>query len=178
MILRSPQPFSDYQRGVWHKEDLRFPCGGVPVVQRKQIKLGTMRLQVQSLALLRRLRIRHCRELWCRSQTWLLDMALQWLCCSQEATAPIWPLAWETPYASDVALKSKTTTTTTTKKDSLVDPPAIWGSQGVAENSIALLHHCKDPGYQGTSQPLERQETSPFWSGCKGHRALSWCRIW
>ena len=28
-----------------------------------------MRLQVQSLALLRGLRIQHCRELWCRSQT-------------------------------------------------------------------------------------------------------------
>ena len=28
-----------------------------------------MRLQVRSLALLNRLRIRHCHELWCRSQT-------------------------------------------------------------------------------------------------------------
>ena len=39
---------------------------GVPVmVQRKQIRLGTMRLQVQSLASLSGLRIRHCCELWC-----------------------------------------------------------------------------------------------------------------
>ena len=45
---------------------------GVPVVaQRKQIRLGTVRLQVRSLASLSRLRIWcHC-ELWCRSQTWL-----------------------------------------------------------------------------------------------------------
>ena len=34
----------------------------------KQIRLGTMRFGVQSLALLSGLRIRHCQELWCRSQ--------------------------------------------------------------------------------------------------------------
>jgi len=45
---------------------------GIPVVaQRKQVRLGTMRLQVQSLASLSGLRIRRCRELWCRLQTWL-----------------------------------------------------------------------------------------------------------
>jgi len=42
---------------------------GVPVMaQWKWIWLGTMRLQVWSLALLSGLRIWHCRELWCRSQ--------------------------------------------------------------------------------------------------------------
>ena len=42
---------------------------GVPVVaQRKQIRRGTVRLQVRSLASLNRLRIQHCHELWCRSQ--------------------------------------------------------------------------------------------------------------
>ena len=35
------------------------------------IQLGTMRLRVRSLALLRGLRIWRCRELWCRSQTQL-----------------------------------------------------------------------------------------------------------
>ena len=30
-----------------------------------------MRMQIQSLAMLSGLRIRHCRELWHRSQTWL-----------------------------------------------------------------------------------------------------------
>ena len=34
-------------------------------------RLGTMRLQVPSLASLSALRIWHCRELWCRSQMWL-----------------------------------------------------------------------------------------------------------
>ena len=38
------------------------------MVQQNQIRLGAMRLQVQSLALLSGLRIWHCRELWCRLQ--------------------------------------------------------------------------------------------------------------
>ena len=45
---------------------------GVPVVaQWKQIRLGNMRLRVQSLASLNGLRIQHCCELWCRWQTQL-----------------------------------------------------------------------------------------------------------
>ena len=45
---------------------------GVPIMaQQKQIPLGTMRLQVRSLASLSGLRIRRCHELWCRSQTQL-----------------------------------------------------------------------------------------------------------
>ena len=43
---------------------------GVPfVVEQKKIQLGTMRLRVQSLALLCGLRFWRCRELWCRLQT-------------------------------------------------------------------------------------------------------------
>ena len=41
------------------------------VAQWKQIRLGTMRLQVWSMALLSGLTIRRCRELWCRTQTLL-----------------------------------------------------------------------------------------------------------
>ena len=42
----------------------------IPVVaQQKQIRLGTMRLRVRSLASVSGLRIRHCRELWFRSKT-------------------------------------------------------------------------------------------------------------
>ena len=45
---------------------------GVPIVaQRKRIQLETMRLQVQSLALLSGLRIQRLSELWRRSQTLL-----------------------------------------------------------------------------------------------------------
>ena len=62
---------------------------GVPVVaQRKRIWLGTIKLQVRSLALLR-LRIQHCRELWCSWQMWLASgvavaLALLWLWCRLE----------------------------------------------------------------------------------------------
>ena len=41
------------------------------MAQQKQIRLETMRLQVQSLVSLSGLRIGCCHELWCRSQTWL-----------------------------------------------------------------------------------------------------------
>ena len=50
-----------------------------------------MRLWVQSLASLSGLRIWSCCELWCRPA----------------AVAPIWPLAWELPYATGAALKRK-----------------------------------------------------------------------
>ena len=36
------------------------------MAQRKQIQLGTMRLMIRSLVSLSELRIRRCRELWCR----------------------------------------------------------------------------------------------------------------
>ena len=71
------------------------PCnvnsgGGVPIVEQwKRSRLGTMRLQVRSLAWLSGLRIRPSRELWCRPA----------------AVDPIRPLAWEPPYAADAALK-------------------------------------------------------------------------
>ena len=41
-----------------------------------------------------------CCELWCRSQTWLQSGV-----AVAVATAPIRPLAWEPPYAVNVALK-------------------------------------------------------------------------
>ena len=64
--------------------------GGVPVMaHQKGIRLGTMRLPVQSLASLSGLRIWSCRELLHRPV----------------ATAPIKPLAWEPPQAAGVALK-------------------------------------------------------------------------
>ena len=42
-------------------------------MQQKQKRLGTMRLCVQSLALLSGLRIWHCHEMCCRSQMWLVS---------------------------------------------------------------------------------------------------------
>ena len=63
-----------------------------------------MRIRVQPLPLLSGLRIWHCCELWCRSQT-LLGSVLLWLWCRPAPIAPIGPLAWELLYARDMALK-------------------------------------------------------------------------
>ena len=80
---------------------------GVPsVAQQKRIWLASVRMQVQSLALLSGLRILHCRELWCSSQTQLGSHAAVAV-ARPVATAPIWPLAWELPCAAGVALKSQ-----------------------------------------------------------------------
>ena len=46
-----------------------FPWRVPIVAQRKQTQLVSMRMWVWSLVLLSGLRIWHCRELWCRSQT-------------------------------------------------------------------------------------------------------------
>ena len=72
------------------------------MVQPKQIQLGTTRLWVRPLALLRGLRIPCCLDLWCKSQT-QSDPTLLWLWCRPVATAPIRPLAWESPYAVGAA---------------------------------------------------------------------------
>ena len=55
-----------------------FLCLGVPVVaQWKRIWLASTKTQVRFLASLSGLRIQHCSDLWCRSQTWLgTDMAV------------------------------------------------------------------------------------------------------
>ena len=75
---------------------------GIPIMAKgKQIWLITMRMQVQSLASLSGLRIWGCHELGvgCRCS---LDLV------RPVATASIWSLAWEFPYATDVALKRQT----------------------------------------------------------------------
>ena len=80
---------------------------GVPmVVQWKRIRLGTMRLQVRSLALHRGLRIWCCLNCGvghrCGS-----DPALLWLWCRPAAIALIRPIVWEPPYAASAVLKRK-----------------------------------------------------------------------
>ena len=63
-----------------------------------------MRFQVQSLALLSDLRIRHYCELWCRLQTRLGSQVAVAL-AKAPATALMRLLAWESPYATGAALK-------------------------------------------------------------------------
>ena len=74
------------------------------MVQQKRILLVIRRLQVQPLALLCGLRIRPCCELWCRSQRRLRSHVT--VAVGKMANVVlIQPLAWETPFALDVALK-------------------------------------------------------------------------
>ena len=91
-----PQPGNFHMPQVWSKERKKERRGRVreganlvnihicrvPVLaQRKRIQLGTMRLLVRSWASLSGLRIRHCHELWCGSQTQLrsgIAVAVLW----------------------------------------------------------------------------------------------------
>ena len=76
------------------------------MAQRKWIRLGTTRLQVWSLASLCRSRIRHCHELWCRSQTQLgygVAVAVAWA----GGYSFVQTLTWEPPYATGAALKKE-----------------------------------------------------------------------
>ena len=77
---------------------------GVTIVaQWKQTPLAGRRMKVQSLASLSGLRTQHCLELWCGLQMWLgSGIAVIWYRLA--AAAPILPLAWELPYATDAAL--------------------------------------------------------------------------
>ena len=61
-ILLSPQS---------QKKSKMDDQGVFSVAQWKQIRLVSVRMGIRSLALLSGLRIRHCRELWCRVQTGL-----------------------------------------------------------------------------------------------------------
>ena len=68
------------------------------MAQRKRIQLVSVRMRVPSLALLSRLSIRRCCELWHRLQTWLRSHIA--------GNSDLTP-AWEFPYAVGVALKKK-----------------------------------------------------------------------
>ena len=100
-----------------------------------------MRMQVQSLALLNGLRVQHCHELWCRSQTWLL-LVLLWLWYRLAATALTQPLAWELPYAAGVALKVKKKKTTTKIQKNKKNPKGFH---------IKMLEHLRS---KEASQPF------------------------
>ena len=61
-------------------------------------------MQVRTLASLSGLRIRHCREVWCRSQMqpgFFIAEALE----EASSWSSIGPLAWEPPYASECSPK-------------------------------------------------------------------------
>ena len=65
-----------------------------------------MKMLVRFLAWLSGLGIRRCCELWCRLQSWL-GPGVAAAVARLAAVPLIRPLAWEPPWAADVALKKK-----------------------------------------------------------------------
>jgi len=92
----------DLKHSQYKKEMVDVPT----VAQQKRIWLVSKRMRVWSLGSLSGLGIQHCRELWCRSQTWLgscVAMAVaQASSCSSDSTPGV-----ELPYAMGVAPKRK-----------------------------------------------------------------------
>ena len=89
VLLYSTGNYIQYP-GIDHVEDnIRKGMCRVPIVAQQRIQLIPMRMWVRSPVSLSGLRIQRCHELRCRSA----------------ATAPIWSLAQELPYAVGVALK-------------------------------------------------------------------------
>ena len=93
---------------------------GVPVVaQRKWIWLVSMRMRVQSLALLSGLRTRCCHELWYRSQIWLrsgVAVAVALIKTpSLETSTWVWPLKkicnYRVRFTSIIGKRNKTPAT-------------------------------------------------------------------
>ena len=93
-------PYATYRCGPkMEKKGFKTVKVWVPVMVRwKRIWLGTMWLWVWSLASLSGLRIRHCSELRCRSQTWFRSCVTAAV-VRLAAVALIRPLAWEPPCA-------------------------------------------------------------------------------
>ena len=88
-------------RGCVRDISLEIVFPGVPmVVQRKRIRLVSMRMRVRSLALLSGLGIQYCCELWYRSQMQLGRIL-------QQLQLQFQPLAWKLPYAVGAALKKQ-----------------------------------------------------------------------
>ena len=103
-------PFSrtgalDSVLNMWPASHEREVQLGVPIVmQRKRIRLGTMRFRVRSLALFGGSGSGVAMSYGVGRRCGL-DPTLLWLWCRPAATARMKPLAWEPPYAVGVALK-------------------------------------------------------------------------
>ena len=67
---------------------------------------------------------------------WGSDLVWLWLWCRLAPAAPIRPLAWELPYASDVALKKKKS------KRKEKKPSILQQSGGAFDKAARLLYPC------------------------------------
>ena len=77
------------------------PTMGIPVVAQQVINLTSVHEDAGSIPCV---------------AYWVGDPVLLWLWCRPAAAAPVWSLAWELPYATGVALKSKKQNKTKNKK--------------------------------------------------------------
>ena len=68
---------------------------------------------------------------------WVKNLALLWLWCKLAATALIRPLAWEPPYATDVALKRQKTK----KKKKENNGGYYFGAQPLDMNLLSQCWH-------------------------------------
>ena len=84
-------------RPTYYLDDVR-KTRGVPIVAQRLInRLASMRTRVQGLPLLSGLRIRYCRDLWCRLQT-LLESHVAVAMAQAGGYRPDSSLAWESLY--------------------------------------------------------------------------------
>ena len=97
-----------------------------------------------------------CRELRCRSQTWLrshVGVAVH----KAAAVAPIGPLSWELPYASGVALKSK--------KKKKKDAVPVLGT-GPEMSNFHFLQHFLKPDAMLWGSPSTSPKARPTGRSC------------
>ena len=96
-----------------------------------------MRTRVRSPASLSGLRIRHCCELWCRSQTHLGSQVT--VAVALAAAALIQPLAWELLHTLGVALKRPKKKVKWVISSSQGEDPTPGETQGRNPDLIRLL---------------------------------------
>ena len=110
------------------------------VVQQKQIRLGTMRLCVLSLALLGGLRIQRCRELWCRLQMQLgSDVAVAMVQAGSYSSN--WTLSLGTSICCGYG-PEKTKINTKIKKQIVLSYMGINANQSLQIKMIKVLKWC------------------------------------
>ena len=89
---------------IWSQPSIKMILKVPIVAQQKQIRLISMRMQVQNLALLKASGVAQSYSV---GHTCISDLASLRLWRKPAATAPIEPLAWELSYATPVALKKR-----------------------------------------------------------------------
>ena len=100
----------------------------------QQTQLVPMRMHVQSLTSLFGLRIRCCCE-----QGHRRGSNFVWLWHRPAAVAPVWPLAWELPYAASASLKSKKKKKGKKKYDCIISSLSRKDCLKILEQHVSLF---------------------------------------